>query len=303
MTPSVLCGIHYSGQTPTLAALGAQLAEHLDLRLVLAHAVAPTVPAVTPGWPARAPYDSSELHEAAREAGEQLLGEVAEEAGVAGATFRVEGGAAADSLLRLAEDEGARLIVVGTHGGNPAQVMAMGSVSLDVARQAPCPVLVVPPAVERASLIAPEVDTVVCGLAGPDDSEPLRVAIQLARALRLSVLPAHVVPPQEEDLSAERIVRIQSVLSDRLREAGLGRARVAEAIGADGISRLERDGLVLAAGDPADELAQLAADARAALVVVGTRGRGPIRSAVLGSVSRSLARHAGCPVVICPRPE
>ena len=41
------------------------------------------------------------------------------------------------------------------------------------------------------------------------------------------------------------------------------------------------------------------------LVVLGSRGRGPARSKVLGSVSASVARHAACPVVICrpPRPD
>ncbi|MBW8750378.1 MAG: universal stress protein [Propionibacteriales bacterium] len=36
----------------------------------------------------------------------------------------------------------------------------------------------------------------------------------------------------------------------------------------------------------------------AAMVVVGSRGRGPVRSALLGSVSLGLVRHATCPVVV-----
>ncbi len=38
----------------------------------------------------------------------------------------------------------------------------------------------------------------------------------------------------------------------------------------------------------------------AALLVVGTRGRGSLTSAALGSVSHEVARRASCPVVVVP---
>jgi nucleotide-binding universal stress UspA family protein len=49
--------------------------------------------------------------------------------------------------------------------------------------------------------------------------------------------------------------------------------------------------------DPRLALEQLSTEAH--LVVVGSRGLGPVRSSLLGSVSASVARHARCPVVVC----
>lgn len=49
--------------------------------------------------------------------------------------------------------------------------------------------------------------------------------------------------------------------------------------------------------DPRVALEQLSTEAH--LVVVGSRGRGPVESALLGSVSASMARHAHCPVIVC----
>ncbi|MEP9363243.1 universal stress protein [Nocardioides sp. CN2-186] len=53
---------------------------------------------------------------------------------------------------------------------------------------------------------------------------------------------------------------------------------------------------VTAMTDPRTVLLDLAE--RAALLVVGSRGRGPVTSLVLGSVSVAVTRHASCPTVV-----
>lgn len=53
-------------------------------------------------------------------------------------------------------------------------------------------------------------------------------------------------------------------------------------------------------GDPREVLVDLSRDAH--LVVMGSRGRGVLRSRLLGSVSTTVIRHAQSPVVVC-RPD
>jgi nucleotide-binding universal stress UspA family protein len=52
----------------------------------------------------------------------------------------------------------------------------------------------------------------------------------------------------------------------------------------------------LVEGDPAESLVSEAGDAE--LIVVGSRGRGGLKSALLGSVSQHVIHHAKCPVVV-----
>jgi nucleotide-binding universal stress UspA family protein len=54
----------------------------------------------------------------------------------------------------------------------------------------------------------------------------------------------------------------------------------------------------LAMGDAPREIVHLAEDLGTGLIVMGSRGRGGIRRALMGSVSDSVVRHAHCPVLI-----
>jgi nucleotide-binding universal stress UspA family protein len=60
-----------------------------------------------------------------------------------------------------------------------------------------------------------------------------------------------------------------------------------------------------AEGHPGKELLARTTAARHDLIVMGSRGRGAFRSAVLGSVSHYILNHADVPVLIvhCPREE
>jgi nucleotide-binding universal stress UspA family protein len=62
---------------------------------------------------------------------------------------------------------------------------------------------------------------------------------------------------------------------------------------ATAITRQSFDGIARAILDAADELS-------ARMIVCGQRGRGPLRAALLGSVSHALASHTRRPILIAP---
>jgi nucleotide-binding universal stress UspA family protein len=79
-----------------------------------------------------------------------------------------------------------------------------------------------------------------------------------------------------------------------------------EALLDEAAATLERPGLIvrrtLHVGRPATRLVAAAQDVGTGLIVVGHRGRGPITSMVLGSVSAEVVDHAPCPVLVVRGP-
>jgi nucleotide-binding universal stress UspA family protein len=83
------------------------------------------------------------------------------------------------------------------------------------------------------------------------------------------------------------------------RDALRAEARVALTAARDAVADRAPDlevHVVLEAADPRSLLLQLSE--HASMLVVGSRGRGPVRSLMLGSVGVALTRHASCPVVV-----
>ena len=54
----------------------------------------------------------------------------------------------------------------------------------------------------------------------------------------------------------------------------------------------------LQVGKPDEEIVALAEELGTGLIVIGSRGRGGIRRALMGSVCDSVVRHAHCPVLV-----
>jgi nucleotide-binding universal stress UspA family protein len=100
----------------------------------------------------------------------------------------------------------------------------------------------------------------------------------LTVAAPLHAWPGYVPPISEADL----ISAAEKILAE------------GEALVPDGIPVSGRT----AGGDPGMELVKRAAAADHDLIVMGSRGRGAVRSAVLGSVSHFVLNHTAGPVLI-----
>jgi nucleotide-binding universal stress UspA family protein len=104
-------------------------------------------------WAARQLADRFELpllyvHVLEEDGGEERAGVALREAGLTeGAELVVEHGHPADRLVALAGERNASFLVVSNHGPRSS---LLGSISADVARRSPCPVLVVPPTIRSA---------------------------------------------------------------------------------------------------------------------------------------------------------
>jgi nucleotide-binding universal stress UspA family protein len=140
------------------------------------------------------------------------------------------------------------------------------------------------------------VETIVVGVDGsPESRAALAWALDEARLRGARVLAVHAWTAPEA-YAFDAPTATMPAMEDALRQVG---ERVLESAVSETVAAAEVDvpveRRVVDAG-PAEAL--LAAAGDAALVVVGSRGRGGFASLLLGSVSNQVAQHAPCPVVI-----
>jgi universal stress protein A len=121
--------------------------------------------------------------------------------------------------------------------------------------------------------------------------EILAYAAEVAVSAGGELHVVHVLP--DDDVAAvhgERAIGVVNLASD-------AHAKL-EALASDLPDSVARIFLHLAAGEADVEIAQLASDIGAELIVVGTRGRSGLDRLLEGSVAESLLRLAPCPVLV-----
>jgi nucleotide-binding universal stress UspA family protein len=210
---------------------------------------------------------------------------------VDGATVDTRAGEPAAEILRAAGEMKARLIVMGTHTAAQAGKI-LGSTATNVLRNAPCPVVLIPPGCSSISwhlhhVLVPHDGT-------PTTSGALRPAVELAEHANAELLVAHVTdisaaPAEPGSLTTPRYV-------DQLQHEW-------PAWTSEFVKRLAcicplghlHVRMVLAHGNPAAEIVRLAKQHSTNLVVLAWRGQWEApRAATL----KDILHGAHCPIMV-----
>ena len=200
-------------------------------------------------------------------------------------------------IVRLSEELGVGLIIVGSRGLGAVRRALMGSVSHAVVRHAHCPVLVARPAGEEGAPVS-FLDRI---LVATDGSKEAALAFEMAVGLATRLgSELHLVTVGGEYHPGYEISGHPALLEETRREL----EREARQLLDQQVKTIEEAGASVAdahlaiEGRPEAEIVRVGEEVGAGLIVLGSRGRGPLRRALLGTVSDSVVRLAHCPVLV-----
>jgi nucleotide-binding universal stress UspA family protein len=205
----------------------------------------------------------------------------------------VEKGSPADTFQALAERGEADLIVLGsTHHGHVGSV-SPGSVAERLLRGARCRLMIAPKGYSREDHSQDRLRVVGIGYDGMAESqaaleEAANLATKFGGAMKVIGVLAPI-PPRAAAAAAQSGVEAAPDFQARLHDA------VAE------LPSELRALPILESGDPVHKLLE-AAEVGIDLLVLGSRGFGPVMRLLIGSVSSRVIRAAPCPVMVVPRP-
>lgn len=294
----ILLATDGSAEAERAARTSATISERLDSELHLVY-VAPMPDPYA--WPERTVLDpdlTGEIRELAEREGREALEaemEKLEGIGVEIAGSHVRVGNPDAEIVQLAEKLDAGLVVVGSRGLGPIRRTVMGSVSGSVVSHAHCPVMVVRGEIRESE---PTVGPIVAAV---DGSEEAKLATWAAAELSVGtgseihlvlVLPTPTRMYGHHFYSADMEIQLleraraeaREFLDAQAERVRSGGGRVAQTY--------------LATGRPEEEIVELAEEIDAGMIVMGSRGLGGVRRALMGSVSGSVVRHAHCPVLV-----
>jgi nucleotide-binding universal stress UspA family protein len=282
MYRKIVVGYDDSDQAKDALALGKQLADAGGAELIVA-GVFP----FDPIW--------AGIHKHFRDAEAEYARQIEAAADAVGAEPEaIPSSSPARGLHELAEEIGADLIVVGSaHHGRVGQVLA-GSVGVALLHGSPCGVGVAPHGYRKHA--RGYIRAIAAGLDGSAESDlALMAASELAAATGAKLKLVAVAEPPVVGTGSGAADGWRAV-KDAIEEQRREQLAKAWSTVPDGVE-VEA---TLISGDPVEALVNVAGTP-GTLLVVGSRGYGPLRRVLLGSVSTSLVRIAPCPLIVTPR--
>jgi len=241
----------------------------------------------------------SDLFELAREGGMDRMGELLEKQEVALPPVKrvVLAGTpsepAADVIVEYAKTNEVDFIVMGTHGRRGMRRLLLGSVTEEVVRRSPCPVLTTRTHKEAWSL--PRADQILVPVDfGSSTRQIIGVASRMAEHYGAAITLAHVVNLEYYPyygFGSDAYPQIKKSMIEASEEKLIELATELQGAGLDVSWKTIK-------GHPAAALRQLAEEADIDLIVIGSHGRSGFDRAMVGSVSEKVLRSAHCPVMI-----
>ena len=198
--------------------------------------------------------------------------------------YEVAVGKPAAEILRLSREESCGLIVISTHGLTGLRKLFFGSTTERVLRETTRPVLVVPP-VDPGPLGLEDATRLIRRILVPVDLsaaslQQIHTARQLADILQVPLILAHVIEPVKTRHAAR--IHVPTLEADR---RAVAEERLAELVAT--IPRGRRAEALVAYGDPSEELAKIAQDRQAGLIIIGLHSS-PVLGPRMGSVTYRL---------------
>jgi nucleotide-binding universal stress UspA family protein len=141
-------------------------------------------------------------------------------------------------------------------------------------------------------------------LVATDGSEEAKLALttaaDLAKSTNSSLHIAYVFPTAVQRPFPNPITGRPAEVLERELEEAMGQARSfldreVEQVKGEGVEVADSH---LVRGRPDRELVHISEEIDAGLIIMGSRGLGGVRRALMGSVSDSVVRHAHCPVLV-----
>ncbi len=233
-------------------------------------------------------YEDNERGEDARVLAERVVARDGGELKV----VNVEKGSPADALQALAERGEADLIVLGSTHHAAVGSVAPGSVAEHLLKGARCRLIIAPKGYAQQDHSGDRLRVIAVGYDGMAESKAaLDEATALAQKFGASMRVIGVATPTPPMAAAA---------AQAGAEAGPDfQSRLHDAVGA--LPSELRALPVLEKGDPVHKLLE-AAEMGVDLLILGSRGFGPVMRLLIGSVSSRVIRGAPCPVMVVPRP-